>query len=147
MKNYSIAICSVVFIFLSAANVMGSSDDFFAVDSDAVYDKDYPTLNLVIEIPGYKLDPMSALALGVEKEDRDRAKDFDPEILEKVKKYIGDEGGSKEESEYYLFAVKDLGDYILLYFSQPEIADGGFEFVYSKKLKKIIGQFSAGYKG
>jgi len=40
-----------------------------------------------------------------------------------------------------------LGNYILLYFNEPKIADGGFEMVYSKKLKKIIGFFSAGYKG
>lgn len=121
-----------------------SANDFFAKDPQAVYEK-FGGIDYVIEIPGYKLDPQSALRISIEGKEYELAQRINPRILEKAKKYI--EHTKTNTTNYHIYAAKDLGNYILLYFNEPEIADGGFEMVYSKTLEKIIGFFSAGYRG
>ncbi len=143
MKKY------LLFIFLTlfaVVSVSGAADDFFARDPKAIYDEAYANIDVVIEIPGYKLDPQNALKISLEKEDYEKAGNMDLVILEKAKKYIN-YSKINTAKDYVLYAAKDLGEYVLLYFNEPEIMDGGFELIYSKELNKIIGSFSAGYKG
>lgn len=92
------------------------------------------------------MTPFSALQIPIGNKEQELAKNIEQEILEKAKKYIEFTKINTTPS-HYLSAAKDLEDYILLYFSEPDIIDGGFEIVYSKKLQKIVGFFSAGYKG
>lgn len=146
MKNCLITICSVIIVLVSIANVMGSPDDFFSRDPEATYADSFINIEVVIEIPGYKLDPQSALAIPIEKEEYEYAQCINPKILEKAKKYV-EYSKISATKDYYIYAAKDLDSYILLYFIELEVMDGDFELIYSKKLKKIIGCFSAGYKG
>ena len=125
-------------------NAICFANDFFAKDPEAVYEKS-GNMELIIEIPGYKLDPQNALKISIEKKEYEYARHIHPNILDKAKKYI--QYTRRNTEDYVLYAAKDLGNYILLYFNEPKVADGGFEIIYSKKLEKIIGFFSAGYKG
>ncbi len=131
---------------VSVVTVIGSTDDFFIRDPEATYDKSFTNIEAVIEVPGYKLDPQNALAIQIGKEEYEYAQRINTEILEKAKKYI-EYTGINITKDYHIYAAKDLGNYILLFFDEPEVKDGGFELIYSKKLGKIIGSFSAGYKG
>ena len=138
--------------FLTAA--MGSENEFFSRDPNATYNENYPELNLVIEVPGQKLDPKSALAIPVKDAEYESARQIDPAILDKAKRYV-EYKKLNFTDDYKLYAAKDLGGYILLYFQEGNskdgetvfVSDGGFELIYSNELKKIIGTFSAGYKG
>lgn len=146
MKKYSIFVLSIIFTLLFFPFAMSSTNDFFTKDPDAIYDKSFTNMDVVIEIPGYKLDPQRALAIPLGTEEYEYAKRIDPDILEKAKKYVKFLK-MNVASDYLLYAAKDLGKYILLYFNEPKVMDSGFELIYSKKLKRIIGSFSAGYKG
>lgn len=121
-------------------------DEYFTRDPAAVYDKTYESIDLIIEIPGYKLDAKSALSIPLEKEDYEYAQGIHQDILMKARQYVAYRNIS-EDGQYAIYAANDLGEYILLYFDEQEIRDGGFQLVYSKKLKRIIGSFSSGYKG
>lgn len=144
MGKYTIYIFLSILTFGLLINAVSSANDFFAKDPDAVYEN-FGSMDYIIEIPGYKLDPISALKISIKKKEYEYAQRINPEILEKAKKYI--EYTKTNTTDYHIYAAKDLGNYILLYFNEPEVADGGFEIVYSKRLEKIIGFFSAGYKG
>lgn len=146
MKNSVIAILSLISILVLITNVAGSTDDFFTRDPEATYDENFKNIEVVVEIPGYKLDPESALAILIEKEECEYAQHINPEVLEKAKKYA-EYSKISVTKDYHLYAAKDLGNYILLYFDEPKVMDGGFELIYSKKLEKIIGCFLGGYKG
>ena len=144
MGKYTIYILLPILTIGLLINAVCSANDFFAKDPEAVYKK-FGSMDYVIEIPGYKLDPQNALKISIEKKEYEYAQNINPQILEKAKKYI--EYTKIKTTDYHIYAAKDLGNYILLYFNEPEVADGGFEMVYSKSLEKIIGFFSAGYKG
>ena len=146
MKNCLALILSVIFALTSQINAMSSPDDFFTRDPEATYDERFTDIEVVIEIPGYKLDPQNALAIPIGKEEYEYAQRINSEILEKAKKYTK-YNSINITKDYHIYAAKDLGNYILLYFDEPEVMDGGFELIYSKKLNKIIGTFSAGHKG
>ncbi|HQO58789.1 MAG TPA: hypothetical protein PLT76_08740 [Candidatus Omnitrophota bacterium] len=143
MKKYLLFIFLTLFAVVSASS---ATDDFFARDPKAIYDESYTNIDVVIEIPGYKLDPQNALKISLEKQDYENAGNMDSVILEKANKYIN-YSKINTAKDYVLYAVKDLGEYVLLYFHEPKIMDGGFELIYSKELNNIIGSFSAGYKG
>ncbi len=144
MGKYSIHILLLILTLGLLINAVCLANDFFVKDPEAVYER-FGTVDYVIEIPGYKLDPQNALKISIEKKEYEYAQRINPKIIEKAKKYI--EHTKINTTDYQIYAAKDLGDYILLYFNEPEVADGGFEMVYSKRLEKIIGFFSAGYKG
>ena len=144
MGKYTIYILLPILTIGLLINAVCLANDFFAKDPEAVYEK-FGSMDYIIEIPGYKLDPQNALKISIEKKEYEYAKHINPKILEKAKKYI--EYTKINTTDYHIYAAKDLGDYILLYFNEPEVADGGFEMVYSKSLEIIIGFFSAGYKG
>ncbi len=123
-----------------------ASNGYFQRDPDAVYDDRTPALDLVVRIPGQALDPESALKLEIGEKEFAAAQTLDPDIVNKVIRYNVHHHFSASES-VVLYAVKEAGGYLLLYFREPDVMDGGFELVYSKKLEKIIGRFSAGVKG
>ena len=144
MGKYTIYILLPILTIGLLINAVCLANDFFAKDPEAVYEK-FGSMDYIIEIPGYKLDPQNALKISIEKKDYEHSQRINSEILKKAKHYI--EYTKISAVNYHLYAAKDLGNYILLYFNEPEVADSGFEMVYSKRLKKIIGFFSAGYKG
>ncbi len=123
-----------------------SSAGYFQRDPKAVYDDRYPGLDLIVRIPGQALDPESALKLELGEKEFAAARTLDTDIVNKVIRYNVHHHFSASEN-VTLYAVKESGDYLLLYFREPDVMDGGFELVYSKKLKKIIGRFSAGHRG
>lgn len=136
----------IIITILLISNAVSSANNFFKKDPDSIYDESFTNMDVVIEIPGYKLDPQSALAIPIGKKEYEYAKHIDLDILEKAKKYVK-YSKMNVATDYYLYAAKDLGKYILLYFNEPKVMDGGFEFIYSKELKRIIGSFTAGFKG
>ncbi|HKJ33979.1 MAG TPA: hypothetical protein VKA34_19260 [Balneolales bacterium] len=87
------------------------ANDFFVKDPEAVYEK-FGGIDYVIEIPGYKLDPQSALRISIEEKEYELAQRINPRILEKAKKYI--EHTKTNTTNYHIYAAKDLGNYILL---------------------------------
>ncbi len=123
-----------------------ASAGYFQRDPEAVYDDQYPGLDLVVRIPGQALDPESALKLEIGEKEFAAARTLDTDIVNKVIQYNVHRQFSASEN-VTLYAVKESGHYLLLYFREPDVMDGGFELVYSKKLRKIIGRFTAGYKG
>lgn len=139
MKGNLIAVFLVIFAVASLFNAFGSSDDFFSRDPEATYDKNYQNLDLIIEVPGYKLTP--EVMPPITKENSEYAKSMSPEIMEKAKKYV-EYRKISHAANYNLYAAKDIGNYVLLYFTEPEVIDGFFELIYSRKLGKIIGSFS-----
>jgi len=142
MKNITIICLSILLVSIFAlakSNAFASSDDFFIRDPEAIYDGDS---DLVVEIPGHKLIP--EVMPPQQKEYYDYAKSISPEIMEKAKEYVAYRKinfFSDIARAYNIYAAKELGNYILLYFTLPEITDGFFELIYSKKLNKIIGTF------
>jgi len=85
MKKYLLFIFLTLFAVVSASS---ATDDFFARDPKAIYDESYTNIDVVIEIPGYKLDPQNALKISLEKQDYENAGNMDSVILEKANKYI-----------------------------------------------------------
>lgn len=147
MKKVAIVCLSFMLIpnfVLAGSDAPVSSDNYFIKDPEAIYDNRYKDIDLVIEIPGYKLNPQSELY--ADKKDFEYANHIGPDILDKAKKYI-EYRKINHSKTYHLSAAKELGEYILLYFAEPEVIDGGFELVWSKKLKRIIGEFLAVTRG
>lgn len=153
MKEY-LTLFFITFGLIFLPKVYSSDNGNFTRDPNASYDENYPDMNRVLEIPGYKLDPKNALAISIKKEEYEFAKDIDPMISDKARRYVENRKLNFTD-DFKLYAAKDLGDYILLYFQEGNtkdghtviISDGGFELIYSKELEDIIGTFSAGYKG
>jgi hypothetical protein len=123
-----------------------AQNGFFERDPKAVYDDRTPGLDLVVRIPGQALDPESALRIEIGEKEFAAARALNPDIVNKVIRYNVHRRFSASEN-VTLYAVKESGDYLLLYFREPDVMDGGFELVYSKRLGKIIGRFPAGFKG
>ncbi|MBN2200479.1 hypothetical protein JW777_00830 [bacterium] len=123
-----------------------ASTGYFQRDPKAVYDDRTPGLDLVVRIPGQALDPASALQLEIGEKEFAAARTLDTDIVNKVIRYNVHRRFSASEN-VTLYAVKESGDYLLLFFREPDVMDGGFELVYSKKLGKIIGRFTAGHRG
>ena len=146
MKNLFATIVVVLLVITFPINMQIFANDFFAIDPDATYDESFSNIEVVIEIPGAKLDPKNALSISIGEDEYRYAQNLNPEILKKAKKYIKHKKLSPTK-DFHLYAAKELNDYVLLYFRQPQIVDGGFELIYSKKLNSIIGTFVAGYKG
>jgi hypothetical protein len=141
MRRYLAVVFFSIFMMLVVTNAISSSDDFFTRDPEATYDKNYDNFDLVVEIPGHKLNPE---IMPPQQKDDDYASHINPEILEKAEKYIEYRKinyRSDTARSYKIYAAKEFGNYILLYFTLPKITDGFFELIYSKKLKKIIGTF------
>ncbi len=118
-------------------------EEVFIKDPNAKYRKEKNWEDIVIGIPGQKLDIQSAIKIEIGQEEFKFAQRIDRSIIEKAKIFI--KKYSSEEVE--LYAAKNLKGYILLYFFEGNVRDGGFEIIYSKELKRIIGRFEAGYKG
>ncbi|MBU1122157.1 MAG: hypothetical protein KKF54_05650 [Candidatus Omnitrophica bacterium] len=146
MKKLFTTIIAILFALAFSIDARSSSNDFYAIDPNATYDKSFTNIEVVIEIPGYKLDPPHALSISIGEKEYKYAQNINPEILEKANQYIKNKKLNSAK-DYSLYAAKDLGDYVLLYFREPNIMDGGFELIYSKGLNSIIGTFVAGYKG
>ena len=133
-------------IFALLLGTTSFADEYYSRDPKVTYDKKYPDSNFIVEVPGHKLDPQSALAIEIGKAEREYAASIDPGVLHVATGYIKYAELSFGD-EFSLDAAKDLGNYILLDFTEPGVMDGGFELVYSKELKNIIDMFSAGIKG
>ncbi len=134
---------AVIFTMLFTANAMGAPNDFFSKDSGATYNEEFHGVEVVTKIPNYKL---TFQTVKIAKEDYIYAKRVTAEIIEKVKKYV-DYRKVNQGANYNLYAAKELGEYLLLYFTEPGVMDGGFGLIYSNKLKKIIGCFAIGEMG
>jgi len=99
---------------------------------------------LVVEIPGQKLDIKSCLKTKFgSPEDFACAMKLPEDVLNEAEKYIQ----SRTKREARIYAAREIGDFILIFVDEKNVADGGFEFVYSKTTKKVIGEFVAGYRG
>ena len=109
--------------------------------ADCVYG---PNSFTVVEIPNQKLDFKSCLAAKFgNADDIAFAKTLPDEVVNESRKYID----SRTKAESRIHAARQVGDFILIFVDEAHVADGGFEFVYSKKAKKVVGAFSAGYRG
>jgi hypothetical protein len=63
-----------------------------------------------------------------------------------IQKAIGDRvGGSAQR--WQIVAARPVGDYVLLWVSFPDVADGGVDLVYSKKERCIGWDFTGGMRG
>ncbi len=121
------------------------ANELYSRDPNVVYSEEDPDSNLIVEIPGYKLDPHCGSMIAIGPPDREFARRIDPKVLAIASGYVL-YGGLSFRGEFSLYAAKELGSYILLYFAEPAVVDGGFELVYSKELKNIVGMFFAGSK-
>ena len=63
-----------------------------------------------------------------------------------VQKAIGDYVGNSA-SRWEVVAARSLGDFVLLWVSFPDVADGGIDLVYSKKEQRIKWEFKGGERG
>jgi hypothetical protein len=108
---------------------------------DCVY---APDSFVVVEIPNQKLDIKSCLSLRFGNEnDIKTVKSLPEKVLREADKFIK----SRTKFKTRIYAAREIGDYILIFVNELGVADGGFEFIYSKKTKKVIGIFIAGYRG
>lgn len=135
----------IVMMFIAFTSEL-TAETFYVRDPKAEYDEGNISQDVVTAIPGCRLDPENALKIRLDENDYGNATEIDPEIMIKADKYIKMRKISKK-TLYSLYAAKNINEYLLLYFSEEEIMDGGFELIYSKKLDRIIGRFIAGYKG
>ena len=121
--------------------VCGKSEYTFSRSPKCVY---APGSYQVLEIPNQKLDIETCLSEGFgNSNDWSFAETLPPSILEEANLYIDSVSGH----ETRIYAAREIGDFILIFVIRPDMPDGGFEFIYSKKSKKVVGTFMAGYKG
>lgn len=126
------------YAMLSVVTVTVTADEYYSRDSQVIYNEEYPELNLIVEIPGYKLDPRSLSTHLIGKSEREYAQNIDSKVLDVATGYVI-YGGLSFRGEFSLYAAKELGDYILLYFDEPALVDGGFQLVYARQSKNIVG--------
>jgi len=118
-----------------------TADEYYSRDPEVIYNEEYPELNLIVEIPGYKLDSQSVYLHLIGKQERECAQNIDSRVLDVATGYVI-YGGLSFRDEFSLYAAKELGGYILLYFDEPALVGGGFQLVYAKRSKNIVGIFS-----
>ncbi len=70
-----------------------------------------------------------------------------PEVYDAVDEYVKTARNLDFKSKGKIHAAKMIGNFYLLWISQPDVFDGGFELIYSVEKKRIVGSFFAGYKG
>ncbi|MBF0411038.1 MAG: hypothetical protein HQM10_27095 [Candidatus Riflebacteria bacterium] len=51
------------------------------------------------------------------------------------------------KSKGKVYATRKVGEYFLLWVTEPDVMDGGFELIYSIEKNRIVGTFFGGYKG
>ena len=123
------------------AGCYGAREYAISKETGCVYE---PNSFAVVEIPGQKPDIKSCLGAKFgNSEDVVCAKKLPEDVLNEARKFIQ----SRTKREARIYAAREIGDFILIFVDEINVADGGFEFVYSKKSKKIVGAFSAGYRG
>lgn len=128
-------------MILSCDSKSAAEEYLIKKSQDCVY---APDSFVVVEIPGQKLDIKSCLSAGFgNQDDIKTAKSLPMEVLEEAEKFIK----SRTKFKTRIYAAREIGDYILIFVNELGVADGGFEFIYSKKTKKVIGVFIAGYRG
>jgi hypothetical protein len=66
----------------------------------------------------------------------------DPALQKAVREHLG--GAAPR---WQIVAARPVGDYVLLWISFPEIADGGVDLVYSRKERRIGWSFKGGELG
>ncbi len=98
---------------------------------------------LVESIYGIRLCPELMPFLNLNQKDAEYAAQLAPEIKIQLAKYLS---GPRYEKSKIAHARK-IGDFILIFYAQEEIADGGFELVYSIKDAKVLGNFQGDYRG
>ena len=119
----------------------GKSEYTFFKSPECVY---APDSYQVLEIPNQKLDIETCRSEGFgNSDDRSFAETLTPAILDEAHLYIA----SIRTRETHIYAAREIGDFILIFVDEPGVADGGFEFIYSKKSKKVVGRFVAAYRG
>ncbi len=119
----------------------GKSEYTFSKSPECVY---APDSYQVLEIPNQKLDVETCLTAGFgNSDDMSFAKTLAPSILNEAHLYID----SVSECDPHIIAAREIGDFILIFVDERGMADGGFEFIYSKKSRKVVGHFVAGYRG
>jgi hypothetical protein len=128
-------------MLLLIAGCIGTREYVISKSPDCVYETNS---FLVVEIPSQKLDIKSCLKekFGTP-EDFAYARKLPEDVLSEAQKFIQ----SKTKREARIYAAREIGDFILIFVDEKNVADGGFEFIYSKKAKKVIGEFVAGYRG
>lgn len=98
----------------------------------------------ITAIPGQKLDVKTCFTLGFfSAEDVAYASSLTEEVIRESKKYIK----ARTKHEAYISHARKIGDFILIFVHEPNVADGGFEFIYSIHDKKVAGTFMAGIRG
>ncbi|GEM_PF-2984685 len=136
MKNISLAV-----LLILIAGCCNSREYEIVRSPDCAYE---PNSFVISEIPGQKLDIKSCLAAKFcSPDDAKFAKSLSDEVLNESWRYINNRSKHKTS----ILAAREIGDFILIFVDETNVADGGFEFVYSKKLKKVVGTFTAGYRG
>jgi hypothetical protein len=95
-------------------------------------------------VPGQELDIETCLSLGFGSAiDRAYASKLSADIIHEAELFIK----TKTKHEYSVYAAREIGDFILFFVRETDVADGGFEFIYSITDKKVVGMFVAGYRG
>lgn len=136
MKSYMIAALLVLIAGCSSVR-----EYVITKSPDCIY---APNSFVIVEIPNQKLDIKTCLSANFgNPDDVEFAKSLPDEVLNEASKYIE----SKTEFKSRIRAAREVGDFILIFVTEIDVADGGFEFVYSKKSKKVVGDFTAGYRG
>lgn len=66
----------------------------------------------------------------------------DPVLSKAVSNYLG-----PGAPRWQIVALRNVGDYVLLWVAFPEVADGGIDLVYSKPDQRVKWQFRGGERG
>jgi hypothetical protein len=90
-----------------------------------------------------EIPPEDVLTLAT-KADLDAAEEAasDPALQKAIREHLGGDA-----PQWQIVAARPLGDYVLLWISFPEIADGGADLVYSRKEQRIGWSFKGGELG
>ena len=75
--------------------------------------------------------------------------------IETANKFEDDRGIKQALAQYpassrhswKIVAARDVGEHVLLWLAFPAVADGGADVVYSKKERRIVGEFKGGERG
>lgn len=76
------------------------------------------------------------------KADMEFVKNLSPETIRAVEKALKPAG-----EKVSIVAARPVGNYLLLWVSFPEVADGGVDLLWSVEKNKAVGTFCGGYRG
>ena len=106
----------------------------------AMHPHDQSQVASIYRIPLYP-ELIPNLKLG--KKDREYAKNLPASVRNRLVQHVAAPRFGKSELIY----ARKIGDFILVFYDQPNTDDGGFELVYSLKEKRVLGWFFGDYRG